>query len=173
MSCLSSGRVKKLQKFINLCLKVGHGANLKGSKSTWRHLIILRQNITSKALGTMHAQHFLIAEQEWLIYDSCCFDVGRFHADQQKRPHLSDTFAYCSAHNNLFLMLLVIQKLKIRSKTVVCNTACYVTVERLYPVFKSKRTKVKQVKDLKKEILLNRIKGFFQVGQGDFLLRYS
>ena len=28
-SCLSPGRVKKLQKFINVCLKVGHSANLK------------------------------------------------------------------------------------------------------------------------------------------------
>ena len=35
-SCLSPGRVKKLQKFINLCLKVGHSSNLKHSKSTWR-----------------------------------------------------------------------------------------------------------------------------------------
>ena len=32
--CLSPGRVKKLQKFINFCLKVGHSANLKRSKST-------------------------------------------------------------------------------------------------------------------------------------------
>ena len=35
-SCLSPGWVKKLQKFINFCLKVGHGSNLKHSKSTWR-----------------------------------------------------------------------------------------------------------------------------------------
>ena len=35
-SCLLPGRVKKLQKFINFCLKVGHSANLKYSKSTWR-----------------------------------------------------------------------------------------------------------------------------------------
>ena len=33
-SCLLSGRVKKLQKFINFCLKVGHSANLKHSKFT-------------------------------------------------------------------------------------------------------------------------------------------
>ena len=33
-SCLLPGRVKKLQKFINFCLKVGHSANLKLSKST-------------------------------------------------------------------------------------------------------------------------------------------
>ena len=35
-SCLSPGRVKKLQKFINFCLKVAHSDNLKHSKSTWR-----------------------------------------------------------------------------------------------------------------------------------------
>ena len=35
-SFLSPRRVKKLQKFVNLCLKVGHSANLKHSKSTWR-----------------------------------------------------------------------------------------------------------------------------------------
>ena len=57
LSCLSSGWVKKLQKFVNLSLKFGHGANLKRSESTWRYLVILRQvqSITSKALGTMHA----------------------------------------------------------------------------------------------------------------------
>ena len=33
-SCLSPGRVKKLQKFIKFGLKVGHSANLKHSKST-------------------------------------------------------------------------------------------------------------------------------------------
>ena len=32
--CLSPGRVKKLQKFMNFCLKVGHSVNLKRSKST-------------------------------------------------------------------------------------------------------------------------------------------
>ena len=35
-SCLSPGRVKKLQKFINFCLKGGHSSNLKHSKSTRR-----------------------------------------------------------------------------------------------------------------------------------------
>ena len=33
-SWLSPGRVKKLQKFINFCLRVGHSANMKYSKST-------------------------------------------------------------------------------------------------------------------------------------------
>ena len=35
-SCLSPGRVKKLQKLINFCLKVGHSSNLKHLKSIWR-----------------------------------------------------------------------------------------------------------------------------------------
>ena len=37
-SSLSPGRVKKLQKFINFCLRVGHSANLKHShmKTTYR-----------------------------------------------------------------------------------------------------------------------------------------
>ena len=37
--------------------------------------------ITSKALDTMHAQHFLITEREYSIYDSCHFDMGHFHAE--------------------------------------------------------------------------------------------
>ena len=69
LSCLSPRRVKKLQKFINSCLKVGHSANFKHSKSTLLH--ITEENlsswemfkiITSEALDTMHAQ--LIAERE-------------------------------------------------------------------------------------------------------------
>jgi len=55
LSCLSPGRVKKLQKFINSCLKVGHSANLKHSQSTykWRHLIVLWdvQNHNMKSFG--------------------------------------------------------------------------------------------------------------------------
>ena len=55
-SCLSPGRVKKLQMIINFCLKVDHSANLNASKSTWSQLIIVvwnvqNHNLTSKALG--------------------------------------------------------------------------------------------------------------------------
>ena len=60
----------------------------------------------------MHAQNFLIAERERSIYDSCRFDIGRFRAEQtnyERRLHLSDTFAYRSADNNLILTLRVIQ----------------------------------------------------------------
>ena len=35
---LITWQVKKLWKFVNICLKVGDSANLKCSKSTWRHL---------------------------------------------------------------------------------------------------------------------------------------
>ena len=67
-------------------------------------------------MGTMHAQHFLIVEQERSIYDSCRFDIGRFRAEPtnyERCLHPSDTFAYRSAHNNLFLTLRVIHKSKI------------------------------------------------------------
>ena len=63
----------------------------------------------------MHTQHFLIAEQERSIYDSCRFGLGRFRAEPTNYKqclHPSDTFAYRTAHNNLFLTLRVIQKLK-------------------------------------------------------------
>ena len=35
LSCLLPGRIKKLHKFINVYLRVGHSANLKHSKSAW------------------------------------------------------------------------------------------------------------------------------------------
>ena len=60
--------------------------------------------ITSKALGT--AKHFLIAEREQSIYDSCRFDIGRFRAEPtnyERCLHPSDTSAYRSAHNNLLV----------------------------------------------------------------------
>ena len=80
LSCLSPRRVKKLQKFINSCLKVGHSANFKHSKSTYNWRLNLSswemfKIITSEALDTMHAQLFLIA------VDSCRFDIGRFRAE--------------------------------------------------------------------------------------------
>ena len=56
-SCLSPGRVKKLRKFKN------YSANLKHSKSTWSQLISSYGSYkirTSKALGTMQAQHFFV-----------------------------------------------------------------------------------------------------------------
>ena len=56
----------------------------------------------------MHAQHFLIAEQEQWIYDRCRFDIGRFCTEPtnyEQCLHPSDIFAYCSAHNDSFLTL--------------------------------------------------------------------
>ena len=63
----------------------------------------------------MRAQHFLIAERERSIYDSCRFDIGRLRSEPtnyERCLHPSDTFAYHSASNNLFLTLSVIHKLK-------------------------------------------------------------
>ena len=72
-SSLSRGRVKKLQKSKKFCLKLAmvliwniqspHEDNLSSCE---RYKIIL----TSKALGTRDAHHFLIAEQELSICDS-------------------------------------------------------------------------------------------------------
>ena len=49
------------------------------------------------------------------IHDSCRFDIGRFRAEpttHERCLHPSDTFAYRSADNNLFLTLHVFHKLK-------------------------------------------------------------
>ena len=56
----------------------------------------------------MHAQHFLITEWEQSIYDSSHFDIGCFRAEPTNYEwclHPSETFAYRSTHNNLFLRL--------------------------------------------------------------------
>ena len=77
----------------------------------------------TKALGTMHAQHFLIAEQERSIYDSCRYGIGRFRAEPtnyEQCLHPSDTFAYRSAHNNLFITLHEIHKLKKTTLLILC-----------------------------------------------------
>ena len=62
--------------------------------------------ITSKALGNRGTG---------TVYDNCRFDIKRFRAEPTNYEwclHPSDTFAYRSAHNNLFLTLRVIHKLK-------------------------------------------------------------
>ena len=74
--------------------------------STWRPAIVLW--LLSQCTKSAH---------RWTgtIYDSCRFDIGRFRAEPtylRKVLYLSDTFAYRSAHNNLFLTLRVIHKLK-------------------------------------------------------------
>ena len=48
-------------------------------------------------------------------YDSCRFGIGRFRAETtnyEQCLHPSDTFGYRIAHNNLFLTLCVIDKLR-------------------------------------------------------------
>ena len=84
LSCLSPRRVKKLQKFINSCLKVGPSANFKHSKSTynWRELIVLGnvQNHNIRSFG-QNARSALLDRGTGAIYDSCRFDIGRFRAE--------------------------------------------------------------------------------------------
>ena len=84
LSCLSPGRVKKLQKFINSCPKVGHSANLKHSKSTynWRELIVL-WNVQNNNIKSFehNARSALLDGGTGAIYDSCRFDIGRFRAE--------------------------------------------------------------------------------------------
>ena len=114
--CLSPGRVKKLQMFINFCLKVGHRLiwNIQ-SPHELRKLIVLRKVQTHNIkLDTMHAQHFLIAERDDRSSTLVVLHRGlSCEADWlRKCPHLSDTFAYRSAQNNLFLTLRVIHTSK-------------------------------------------------------------
>ena len=90
-SCLSPGRVKKLQKFMNFCLKVGHSANLKHSKSTWRQLIVLScemyKIITSKALGNRGTG---------TIYNSAsCRFAGAFVRSRSTNYEFVYTLSYC------------------------------------------------------------------------------
>ena len=84
MFIASTIRVKKLQKFINSYLKVGHSANFKHSKSTynWRELIVLGnvQNHNIRSFGH-NARSALLDRGTGAIYDSCRFDIGRFRAE--------------------------------------------------------------------------------------------
>ena len=105
-SCLSPGRVKKLQKFKN------YSANLKHSKSTWRQLISSYGSYkirTSKALGTMQAQHF---------FTTGTFgndrSIGQFRASRLiTKVSTPEWHVYRSAHSNSFLTLRVIHEFKI------------------------------------------------------------
>ena len=103
-SSLSPGSVKTFQKFINFCLKVGHSANLKHSKSTWGQLIVLWkvQNHNIKSSGHNARSALLVDRGTGTIdlrqlsfwYRAVSCGAG-------------DTFAYRSAHNSLFLTLRV------------------------------------------------------------------
>ena len=111
-SCLSPGRVKKLQKFINFCHTVGHSANLNIQSPHEDNRTVTPVKCTKLAhrdggTGT--------------IYDSCRFDIGRFRLEPTDLRNLSDKFAYRRAHNNLFLTLRVIQNLKIMRKNIIFN----------------------------------------------------
>ena len=75
---------QKLQKFINVCLKVGHSANLKDSKTTWRQLIVLwkLQNHNIESSGHNARSVLLYRGDVWKrsICDNCRFDIGHFRA---------------------------------------------------------------------------------------------
>ena len=82
---ISPGRVKKVQKFVNFCLKVGHSVNLKHSKSTRRQLILLwrLQNHNAQCtLSTSLARGHRGDVWERSIYDNCRFDIGCFRASR-------------------------------------------------------------------------------------------
>ena len=99
-SCFSPGRVKKLQKFINVCLKVGHSAiTFQVLMKATRPMII-----TSKALGTLHAQHFI-----WERSINYIDQLYRATSIITKCVYMWVTHAYRSAHNSSFLTLRVIQ----------------------------------------------------------------
>ena len=66
-SCLSPGRVKKLQKFINFCLKVGHSANLKHLKVHMKTIVLCLLYVKC----TKSAAH----RRTGTIYDSCRFKI--------------------------------------------------------------------------------------------------
>jgi len=103
------------KRFKNVCLKVGH-SNLKHLKSTrivlWLLWNVQNQHIADRKRSTtvvvLIAGAFVGSP---LIYESCL--------------HLSDTFACRSAHNNLFLTLRVIHKLK-----TIRNNSYYLRVKK-------------------------------------------
>ena len=119
LSCLSPGRVKKLQKFITFCLKVGHSVNLKHSKSTWRQLVAnnmkssghnARSALLDRGTGTIDLRQLSFRYRAFSCkttnYEVCL--------------HPSDTFAYRSAHNYSLLTLHVIHELKTTKFKILC-----------------------------------------------------
>ena len=99
-----------------LILKVGHRLiwNIQSSHELRQLNVLWKVQTHNIKLDTLHAQYFLIAERERSIFNTCRFDIGGFRGADwlRKCPHLSDTFAYRSAQNNLFLTLRVIHTLK-------------------------------------------------------------
>ena len=75
-SCLLPGRVKKLQKFINFCLKVGLRSNLKSPHEDNRPVSPVKCTKSAhRRTGTM--------------YNSCRFDIGRFRMEPTDLPKVS------------------------------------------------------------------------------------
>ena len=82
-SCLSPGRVKKLEMFINFCLEVGHRLiwNIQSPHDIRQLIVLWKVQTHNIKLDTMHAQHFLIAERERSIFNTCRFDIGGFRSE--------------------------------------------------------------------------------------------
>ena len=115
---ISPGRVKDFQKFINFCLKVGHSANLKHSKSTIRKLILLWKLQNHNALCTLStslSRGHRGDVWERSIYDNCRFDIGCFCASRLITKVSTPEWDICISQcplNNSFLTLSVIHELK-------------------------------------------------------------
>ena len=111
-SCLTPGPIKKLHTFINFCLKFGNSATVKHSKSAWEQRIFLWkvQNQNIKSSGHNARSALLDRGTETIDLRQLGLTVvvlisGRFRAkptNYERRLHRSDTFAYRSAHDNLF-----------------------------------------------------------------------
>ena len=115
-SCLSPGRIKKLQKFIDFCLRVGDRANLKESKSTWRQLIVRRkvQNHNIKSSGHKARLALLDRGTGMINLRQLSFWYRAFSCEPTNyKQCLHPSVTYRSAHNNSFLTLRVIHELKI------------------------------------------------------------
>ena len=102
--------------FINFCLKVGHRLiwNIQSPHELRKLIVLWKVQTHNIKLDTMRAQHFLIAERDDRSSTLVVLHRGlSCGADWlRKCPHLSDTLAYRSAQNNLFLTLRVIHTLK-------------------------------------------------------------
>ena len=96
---------KKVQKFINFCLKVGPSANWNISNSTWRQLIVLWkvQNHNVRSSGHNARSALLDRGTGTIDLRQLLFWHRKFSCDPtnyERCLHPSDTSAYDSLHNN-------------------------------------------------------------------------
>ena len=108
---------KKVQKFINFCLKLAMVLIWNISNSTWRQLIVLwkvqnhnvrssghnaRSALLDRGTGTIDLRQLLFWHRKF------SFDPTNY----ERCLHPNDTLAYRGVHNNSFLTLRVIHELK-------------------------------------------------------------